>query len=370
MAEVLFVSKPVAPPWNDSSKNLVRDVAANLRRHSPILMGREGQPNPIARGRIDPVYDKDVENRFAPGLRERFAVLRHLLWGRSGDLWHFFFAPNARSSAAGRFARRVRGVPTVHTACSMPMDDVPVKRLLFADVTVALSRASFERFVGDGIEPSALRRIPPCVPDLGEPTPERRSAFRKRHGLPESAAVWIYPGDLELGGGAEIAIEGFAAWGRPDAILLIACRDKTPAASDARAELAGLARRRGIDTQIRWVGETPQIHELLALSDFVLMVNRSHFGKMDYPLVSLESMSMARPVLVAEGTASAELAEGGGAVAVELSGEAVAAAVERLSGDRAAVDEIGRCGRALVTTELSPSRVAAEYESIYEELHG
>ncbi|MDH4281277.1 MAG: hypothetical protein OEV36_01370 [Myxococcales bacterium] len=39
MAQVLYVSKPVAPPWNDSSKNLVRDVAGHLRRHRPIVMG-------------------------------------------------------------------------------------------------------------------------------------------------------------------------------------------------------------------------------------------------------------------------------------------------------------------------------------------
>ena len=56
MAEVLFVSKPVAPPWNDSSKNLVRDIAGHLRRHSPVLMGRAGQTNPIDRGRVEAVY--------------------------------------------------------------------------------------------------------------------------------------------------------------------------------------------------------------------------------------------------------------------------------------------------------------------------
>ena len=30
MPSVLYVSKPVAPPWNDSSKNLVRDLALAL----------------------------------------------------------------------------------------------------------------------------------------------------------------------------------------------------------------------------------------------------------------------------------------------------------------------------------------------------
>ena len=39
-ATVLFVSKPVEPPWNDSSKNLVRDVASCLnQRENPARGG-------------------------------------------------------------------------------------------------------------------------------------------------------------------------------------------------------------------------------------------------------------------------------------------------------------------------------------------
>ena len=112
------------------------------------------------------------------------------------------------------------------------------------------------------------------------------------------APVWIYPGDLEFGGGAEIALQGFAAWNRPDAVLLMACRRKTPQADEALARLRTQAKRWGIEPQVRWVGETRHIHELLALSDFVVMVNRTAYAKMDYPLVALESMCLARPVLV------------------------------------------------------------------------
>jgi phosphatidylinositol alpha-1,6-mannosyltransferase len=38
MARVLMISKPVAPPWNDSSKNLVRDVASHLERHRAVIL--------------------------------------------------------------------------------------------------------------------------------------------------------------------------------------------------------------------------------------------------------------------------------------------------------------------------------------------
>jgi len=370
MAEVLFVSKPVAPPWNDSSKNLVRDIAGHLRRHSPVLMGRAGQPNPVDRGRVEAVYGAAASTGFAPSVRDNLGVLRHLLLGRSANLWHFFFAPNPRSSAAGRFATAVRTVPSVHTVCSAPAEGVDVRKLLFADATVALSRSACERFRQEGVSDRALRVIPPSVPPLTEPTPYERAKLRKKHELPAAATIWIYPGDLEFGGGAEIALQGFATSNRSDSMLLMACRRKTPRADDALSRLHAKAKQWGIDARVRWLGETEHIHELLAVSDFVVMVNPAAYAKMDYPLVALESMCLARPVLVGKGTPSAELAEGGGAVAVETSGEALAEAIERLSADEAAIHAVGRKARALVTSKFSPEVVAEAYEVLYEEIHG
>ena len=252
----------------------------------------------------------------------------------------------------------------------MPAEGVPTTRLLFADATVALSRVAYDRFRQDGVSESALRRIPPSVPPLAEPTSLDRAELRKKHGLPDAVPVWIYPGDLEFGGGAEIALEGFAAWSRSDAVLLMACRRKTPQADEALSRLRGQAKRWGIEAQVRWVGETQHIHELLGLSDFVVMVNRTAYAKMDYPLVALESMCLARPVLVGKGTPSEELAEDGGAVAVETNGEALAAAIERLSADGASRTEVGQTARALATSKFSPQEVAAAYERLYEEIHG
>ena len=163
----------------------------------------------------------------------------------------------------------------------------------------------------DGVSESALRLIPPSVPPLPEPSSLERAELRRKHHLPDGVPVWIYPGDLEFGGGAEIALQGFAAWNRSDAVLLMACRRKTPQADEALTHLRGQAWQWGIEPRVRWVGETRHIHELLALSDFVVMVNRTAYAKMDYPLVALESMCLARPVLVGKGTPSAELADDG-----------------------------------------------------------
>jgi len=99
-----------------------------------------------------------------------------------------------------------------------------------------------------------------------------------------------------------------------------------------------------------------------------VLVNRSAYAKMDYPLVALESMCLARPVLVGRGTPSEELAELGAAVAVEPDAEALADAVRRLSADEASLIELGHRAHSVATSTFSPKQVAAAYERLYEEI--
>src|ERR1700678_704879 len=120
---VLFVSKPIAPPWHDGSKNLVRDIASHLTRAEPTVMTLPGAPAIGARVTMEPVY-RDA-GRFMPGLAANARVLGRLVSGDAHDLWHFVFAPNPASSSAARIARGIRRAsgwrgPLVQTVASAP----------------------------------------------------------------------------------------------------------------------------------------------------------------------------------------------------------------------------------------------------------
>jgi len=366
MADVLFVSKPVVPPWNDSSKNLVRDLALGLTRYVPVVLGREGT-EPLAAGRTEPFYPATAGG-FAPALRDNARVFGRLVAGPRPAVWHFFFAPNPKSSTAGRVARALRRVPAVHTVCSAPRAGARLRSILFADLTVVLSRHSEARFLAEGIPASRLRRIPPAIEPLAPLPPPARAAARAAFELPASAPVLTYAGDLEFGEGARLAIASLAAVADPEARLVMACRAKTPGARAAEAGLRAEAARRGVAARVRWIGETPRIHDLLGASDVVLLPSHDLYAKMDYPLVLLEAMSLAVPVVVAAGSPAAELAEGGGALAVEAAVDALAAALDRLIGDAEARRIQGEAGRRAVASRYSRSAMAAAYEALYDEL--
>ncbi len=362
MARVLFVSKPLVPPWNDSSKNLARDVAAGLARHEPWVMGDGTGAWAPERGRAEAVYADS--GRYAPGMRAQLRVLGRLAVGPSAELWHFFFAPNPKSSAAGRACAALRRAATVQTVCSRPRDISKARSLLFADRTVVLSRSSMEALRDAGVPESRLAHIPPAVPPLAVPSEDERGAARVALGLPLDAPLVVYPGDLELGDGAPRIVDAFARMRGDDAILVMACRPKTAGAKRAEAELRERARSLGVDARMRWIGETPRIHALLGAADVVALPSTDLYAKMDLPLVLLEAMWLSRAIVVADAGPALELTDEGGALAA--SEEALPEIIERLLSDEVAKRELGEAARRSAETRFDPARMAAEYERLYD----
>lgn len=366
MSRILFVSKPIGPPWNDSSKNLVRDLALGLTRHEASGFGRQTGPETLGRVRLEPLYPAE-RGGFSPALRENARVLLRLVGGRGADLWHFFFAPNLRASRAARLAARARRTRTIQTVCSVPRDDADLEGVLFGDRVVVLSRHTEARFLDAGIARERVVRIPPVAPPLEPLGATQRADVRRSLGLEPAAPLLLYPGDLEFGNGARLVLQAHAKL-PSDVRLALACRAKTPESRRVEGELRALSLALGTAPRVTWIGETAQILELLGSADVVTLPSDVAYAKMDYPLVLLEAMALARPVVVATGTPAAELAEDGGALAVAPEVESLTAALAPLFEDDAERSRRGAAARNRAISAFGRSRMAHDYELLYDAL--
>lgn len=367
MASILFVSKPIAPPWNDSGKNLVRDLARGLTRHQATLMVRPGSDADAGAALSTPVYAAH-SGGFAPGLSDQARVFSHLLTARGHALWHFFFAPNPKSNLAGRISTSLRGKRAVHTISSAPRDVRAIVPQLFAEQNVVLSRHTEQRFLDAGLSPSRLVRIAPAIEPLTPKTDAERDSLRSLVGLPSGVPLLVYPGDLEFGEGGTLAVESMGSLAAKGVHLAMACRTKTPRAKAAEGLLREQVKRAGFDRQVHWLGETSHIHALLATADVVCLASTDLYAKMDYPLVLLEAMSLGRPVIVAKGSAAAEIAEGDAAIAIEPTGEALASATTTLLDDMTHVRALGARAVAAVQQRYSHRVMASAYEALYDRM--
>lgn len=365
---VLFVSKPIVEPFHDGTKCLVRDIARHLSAVRPLVLGIPGSTAPLLLdGRpaweVIPVYTS--AGHFTPSLSEN---LRAALWigGRSrADVWHFVFAPNPRSSAVGRLLRSLRRRPVLQTVASPPRDMSRPDRLLFGDVVVAQSRWTAARlqegYAAVGRSAPRLEVVPPPVPPIAPRSSEALAAVRQQLELPPDAKLFVYPGDLEVSTGAERVARLVAPLvaADPRVYVVFAYRQKTPRADEIARELS--ARLSG--RQVRFARQLDDVLALIQSAVGVLFPVDDLWGKVDLPIVLLESMSLGVPVLALD---QGPLRDLEGARRLPADDGAWLEAARALLGDGG--QELGAAGRAAVERHFRAERIAARYEHLYLEL--
>jgi glycosyltransferase involved in cell wall biosynthesis len=365
---VLFVSKPVAPPFRDGTQCLVRDLAQHCREHQALVMGVAGQkPAWVEKGRAEvlPIYGQG-SGGYAPSLLANARATAWLFSRAQADLWHFVFAPNRRTSSVGRWLMHARRVPVVQTIASPPQTFSGVRRLLFGHRVVAQSEWTRQKIESDASSESALPVlvIPPCVPQMPEPGPERVERARAQLSVPRDAPIFVYPGDLETSGGAqsvECVLEPIVSR-VPEAVFVFAYRAKTRAAP----ELAVRLERRVDPRHARVSGSVEDMPALLAASTAVLFPVDDLRGKVDLPIVLLESMALGVPVIA---YAWGPLAELRGVLSVPVYDRvALVDVTVRVALDPTLRRSVGAAEQQAIQAEHRASVVAARYERLYAEL--
>ncbi len=368
---VLYVSKPIVPPWHDGSKNLVRDLARYVRAVAPRVLvdDRPGRAEALAapQAALDRVYS--TAGGFSPGIMQNARVLKHLLEDRDAELLHFVFAPNTASSGAAHaalLARRLRGrrVPVVQTIASRPREWESVAKLLFGDTVIALSEWSKRQLLQHAPKAKVVV-IPPSAPVPPTISAEERRALRRRYGLGDGPIV-LYPGDYEVSSGADTVARATGKLHalRKEISVVFACRPKTPRAAEARAAIEAKLVADGVASATHHLGTVDDMAALLQAVDVVAFPVDDLYGKVDLPLVLLEALAVGTPVIVAAGGPLEELV--GARVIPPRDPQALAEAV---LGALAADDEAAReARRSAYRSNYTPEAVAAKHDALYLEM--
>jgi glycosyltransferase involved in cell wall biosynthesis len=311
MKRVLYVSKNIAPPWNDGSKNLVRDLANHVTTVKPCVLtsrppkssryhytGAKDSLDLRNHVETDDVY-RAPKSEFSPDKYENARVLWRLMARAPEDLRHYVFAPNPRSSNAARWMKRMRpSVPVVQTVASAPKVWDP--GVFFGDHIVVQSQHSQARLAEIGIKSSVIW---PCAPAPKVLTPKEIDRYRLQNGLYNEPMV-LYAGDYEVSTGAETVARAAEALHTSGMQVVFACRKKTAGAEAAQKRIEQLHDPK----HACHLGElTEGLGSLLNAASVVVFPVEDLWGKVDLPMVLLEALALGKPVVVASGGPLAEI---------------------------------------------------------------
>lgn len=363
-----MISKPIVPPWDDSAKNIVRAQVASGDRYTYRVLTVPGAPPP-ARGVIcEPIYS--AAGSYAPGLRQNARVFLRGLRSGGVKVYHYFFAPNPVSSAAGWFQRIAARAKTVQTICSAPSSYDHISRLLFTDRVVVLSRDTERQMLDAGVDPDKLRVVRPGIEPIPRPDEARRAANRDALGLGPGPLV-VFPGDYEFSRAAQTvaaAVDDLAA-SAADVTVVFACRIKTAASREVRDRLRQDLETAGLGGGVRFVDAVDDMPGLAGAADVVVLPAERLYAKMDAPLVLLEAMSQRVPLVLADAPPLHEIVALGAALGVSPGDSAgLARAVLRIIDDKGLARELGEAGARAVEERFSAEVMARQVEDIYDEL--
>ncbi len=133
-----------------------------------------------------------------------------------------------------------------------------------------------------------------------------------------------------------------------------------------RAELEGRARQLGITDRCIFLGERPDVQDLLAVADLVVLPSLFE----GLPVSVLEAMAARRPVVATAigGTSEAVIHESTGLLVPPRDAAALASAIHRLRADPALAHRLATAGRERVEREFSSVGTTRDVMRIYDEV--
>lgn len=366
--KILFVTRPIVPPWDEGSKKTVFALARQMKGHEVHLLSTPGfsprEKNIVA----EPVFSK---GGFLTGisLSQKLRLFFRLLRRDDIDICHFFFKPTPMVALAAKIALRLNGKKAVQTVVTVPPKGERVRQTIFSKNLVVGSRFMQRRLKQEGIHAELI----PFGIDISQlPKPSGAQSVKKEFGWGNEPVI-LFPGHLIPGGGSlELAAAMPAIVKKfPNAKFVFACRSlpawgekETVAKLNSMVKAANLENNMQLLRKANW-------ERLVQAADIVAFAPTSMAFKMDYPLSLLEAMAMGKAVVFSNTQPLDELFEKGSNVMVESGNAArLSQAIISLLSDRKKAALLGKNASSLVERKFNIQDLAAMYAALYTRLGG
>jgi len=216
-----------------------------------------------------------------------------------------------------------------------------------------------------GVDRARLRVVPngADLPDLEAERPEARR-LRDRFGAALLKPLWVCAGRLEEQKGHDVLLEALAELQRRG--LAFACA--LAGEGSRRDALEARVSELGLGERVHFVGRLDEVGPLLLAADAVVLPSRWE----GLPLVLLEALARARPVVASAVGGVPDLIEDGESGRLVPAGDpaALADALAGFHGRPDAALRMGREGERRVRESFTWERVVEAFELVYDDVLG
>lgn len=372
--KILLVTRPIAPPWDEASKNFAFYLAKNISEFSLSLL-----TNGIINDLPSSVHQKAIYTSNDFSYFQKLRLIRNLRKIKNEfDILHYIFTPTKQNTfllkhfVGYKKNNSTRVIQTIATLREDLYTEKDIRNLMFGDLIITYSDYAKNKLNSLGF--NNVKRVYPGI-DLEYYFPKtKNSEAMKQLGISEQDFVVTYPGEyVRLGATDDIVnmvIQNAETLREKNIKILFACRLKNdPKAIQKKNEVVKKLKDHDVLGLTIFVDIFPDMAAVYNLSDVIIFPAQNMKGKFDVPLVVVEAMACEKPVIVSNLPVLKEFARENNSVTIQKGNIAeLKNAILDLCQNPEKRKIIGKSARKFCEENFDIKKIADIYAQIYAKL--
>ena len=367
MKKILLITRPIAPPWDEASKNFAYYLAKSVDGFDfSLLTPKIISDFPEKISQI-PIYSKNHLD-----WSERLRLLKIAPMIKNFDIAHFMLTPNKLNTWAFKTFLTNKQTKTIQTIATLREDlfsDEDFKKIIFADLIITYSDYAKNKLEKIGFK-NVVRIYPGIDIELFFPKPKDFSAM-EIFKIKQSDFVISYPGEYTRLGATDDIVsslpELFAKI--PNAKFVFANRIKNEKDARKKDEIIATLKEKGILEKVIFTDTFSDMPKIYNFSDIVIFPVQNMQGKFDVPLAVIEAMACAKPVIISNLPILQEFTSQENSIVINPKDSSqLNAAIVDLFENKEKCAKIGAVARNYVAENFDIQDVAKRYQEVYNNL--
>ncbi len=369
MNKILLITRPIAPPWDEASKNFAFYLAKKVDSFEfSMLTPGKVDTLPVKINQI-PIY---TENHLNLSWNQRLRMLKLAPMIKNFDIVHFMLTPNKLNAFAFKTfltSPKTKSVQTIATLREDLFSDNDFKKIIFADLVITYSDYAKNKLEKIGLK-NVSRIYPGIDIQLFTPAPKNLHTM-ELFNVGQDDFVIAYPGEYTRLGATDdiVAMLPELFTKIPNAKFIFANRIKNEKDANKKNEIIEILTASGISDRIIFTDTFADMPKIYNLSDVVIFPVRNMQGKFDVPLAVIEAMACEKPVVVSNLPILKEFTCAKNSVVIDPENKnQLINTIVGLFENKKECAKIGKAARQYVVENFDINSVAKQYERAYRDL--
>ncbi len=364
--KALFISRPIAKPWDEASKNFVFSLTKKLKSYTPTVLVNQQLSELHSSVTQHKLYSTDTLSA-----RQKVRLLKLRKIRNEYDIIHFFFTPTRTNTTLLKSIFRRSRAKTVHTIATLnpSYGQSTLRKLLWTDMIITYSQFAKRKL--DSIGYRNVTCIYPGI-DLVRYKPGLPSAHSlSLINLPAGRFIITFPGEYTRLGATDLLTELIPRLKKqiPNLLFIFACRIKNEADRVKKQEIKEKLEHEGLSDHVLFTDTFDDMPSLYNASDVIIFPVLNMHGKFDVPLAVIEAMACEKPVIISDLPVLVEFSSDQNAILVKTGNLIeLETALIILYKNPKQRNELGKKARKYTEANYDISKIAAQYEKLYDEL--